>query len=70
MHRTRWQTLLVVTATAAAVTWIVLRAVAGRGGLLPTVPPLVVAVELLIAGIAVVSGDTGAVPAGPEAQNT
>ena len=51
MHRTRWQTLLLVTAVAAAVTWIVLRAVAGRGGMLPTVPPLVVAVELLIAGV-------------------
>ena len=51
MHRTRWQTLLVVTAVAAAVTWIVLRAVAGRGGMLPSVPPLVVAVELLIAGV-------------------
>ena len=51
MHRTRWQTLLLVTVVAAAVTWIVLRAVAGRGGMLPTVPPLVVAVELLIAGV-------------------
>ena len=51
MHRTRWQTLLLVTVVAAAVTWIVLRAVAGRGGLLPSVPPLVVAVELLIAGV-------------------
>ena len=51
MHRTRWQTLLLVTATVAAVTWIVLRAIAGRGGMLPSVPPLVVTVELLIAGV-------------------
>lgn len=51
MHRTRWQTLLLVAVAGAAVTWIVLRAVAGRGGLLPSVPGLVVAVELLIAAV-------------------
>lgn len=51
MHRTRWQTLLLVTVAVAAVTWIVLRAVVGRGGMLPSVPWLVVAVELLIAGV-------------------
>ena len=51
MQRTRWQTLLLVALSVAAVTWIVLRAVSGRGGLLPTVPALVVVVELLIAGV-------------------
>ncbi|MBO3085045.1 DUF3180 domain-containing protein [Cellulomonas fengjieae] len=51
MQRTRWQTLLLVTVVAAAVTWILLRAIAGRGGLPPSVPPLVVVVELLIAAV-------------------
>jgi len=51
MHRTRWQTLLLIAVTAAAVTWIILGAVSGRGGILPTVPPLVVVVELLIAAV-------------------
>lgn len=51
MQRTRWQTLLLVTVVAAAVTWILLRAIAGRGGLPPSVPPLVVVVELTIAGV-------------------
>ncbi len=51
MHRTRWQTLLLITAAGAAVTWIVLGAIADRGAILPEVPPLVVVVELLIAGV-------------------
>jgi hypothetical protein len=51
MHRTRWQTLLLIAAAGAAVTWIVLRAVAGRGGMLPSVPWLVAVVELLIAAV-------------------
>ena len=51
MHRTRWQTLLLIAVTGSAVTWIVLRALADRGGLPPSVPPLVVAVELLIAAV-------------------
>ena len=51
IHRTRWQTLLLIAAAGAAVTWIVLRAVAGRGGMLPSVPWLVVVVELLIAAV-------------------
>lgn len=56
MHRTRWQSLLLVALGVAAGTWVVLRAVLGRGGSLPSVPWLVVAVELLIAGVVLSMG--------------
>ncbi|UJP40907.1 DUF3180 domain-containing protein [Cellulomonas palmilytica] len=51
MRRTRWQTLVVVAAAVAALTWLGWRLVADRGGLPPQVPWLVAAVEVLIAGV-------------------
>jgi len=50
MQSTRWQTLLLVSVVVAVGTWMVLHTLAGRGGLPPTVPWLVVVVELVIAG--------------------
>lgn len=51
MQRTRWQTLAIVAFGVGALTWLGFAVVAGRGGLPPQVPWLVVAVELLIAVI-------------------
>ena len=51
MQRTRWQTLALVTVGVAALTWLGFSTLAGRGGLPPQVPWLVVAVEVLIAAI-------------------
>jgi len=56
MQRTRWQTLVVVAVGVAALTWIGFRVVADRGGLPPSVPWLVVAVEVLIAAVVLAMG--------------
>ncbi|GEL95715.1 DUF3180 domain-containing protein [Cellulomonas composti] len=56
MQRTRWQTLVVLALGVAAATWIVYRAVLGRGGMPPQVPWLVIAVEVLIAGVVLSMG--------------
>ena len=56
MHSTRWQTLLLLAAGVAVGTWIVLRSMASRGALPPTVPWLVVVVELGIAAVVFVLG--------------
>ncbi|WP_448631789.1 DUF3180 domain-containing protein [Cellulomonas soli] len=56
MHRTRWQTLLFLALAVAVSTWVVLRAAVGRGAALPTVPWLVVAVELVIAAVVLSMG--------------
>jgi len=54
---TRWRTLLLVAVGVAAVTWWVMRLVVGRGAATPPdVPWLVVAVELLIAGVVLSMG--------------
>ncbi|WP_426594266.1 DUF3180 domain-containing protein [Cellulomonas sp. McL0617] len=56
MHSTRWQTLLLTTAGVAVGTWIVLRSMARDGALPPSVPWLVVVVELAIAAVVFVLG--------------
>lgn len=56
MHRTRWQNLVLLALAVAVGTWVVLRAALGRGASLPTVPWLVVAVELVIAGVVLSMG--------------
>ena len=56
MQRTRWQTLVVVAVGVAALTWVAFRVVADRGGLPPSVPWLVVAVEVLIAAVVLAMG--------------
>ncbi|MGN8247125.1 DUF3180 domain-containing protein [Cellulomonas soli] len=56
MHRTRWQTLLLLASAVAVSTWVVLRAALARGAGLPTVPWLVVAVELVIAAVVLSMG--------------
>jgi hypothetical protein len=49
MQRTRWQTLVLLAAAVAAGTWAVFGALLRRGTTLPTVPVLVVVVEVVIA---------------------
>ena len=57
MTATRWRTLLLLAVGVAAVTWWVMRLVVGRGAATPPdVPWLVVAVELLIAGVVLSMG--------------
>jgi hypothetical protein len=56
MARTRWQTLLLVAAVVAGLTWLLMEILQGRGVLPPGVPWLVVGVELLIAGVVLSMG--------------
>ncbi|MBO9552960.1 DUF3180 domain-containing protein [Cellulomonas sp.] len=56
MQRTRWQTLLLLAAGVAAGTWAVVGTLVGRGTTPPTVPVLVVAVEVVIAAVVFVLG--------------
>ncbi len=51
MARTRWQTLLLIAAAAAAATWALYDALLRGGALPPQVPWLVVGVEVLIAAV-------------------
>jgi hypothetical protein len=56
MQATRWTTLLALAAGVAAVTWIALDALADRGTSTPSVPWLVAAVEVVIAGVVLSMG--------------
>ncbi len=57
MTATRLRTLLLLAAVVTAVTWWVMRMTVGRGaGTPPEVPWLVVAVELVIAGVVLAMG--------------
>lgn len=56
MRRTRWQSLLLTATVTAALVALLLRSLAARGTLTPEVPWLVVAVELLIAGVVLSMG--------------
>lgn len=56
MQATRWTTLLALAAGVAAVTWIALDALSDRGTSAPSVPWLVAAVEVVIAGVVLSMG--------------
>jgi len=56
MQRTRVRTLLLVAVVAAAVGWLVVRALGSRGIELPQVPWLMVAVLVLIAAVVLAMG--------------
>jgi len=56
MQRTRWQTLLTVAATTAALGWLVLRLLDRAGVEPPPVPLLVCLVMLVIAGVVFTMG--------------
>ncbi|MCC2336511.1 DUF3180 domain-containing protein [Cellulomonas wangsupingiae] len=57
MSATRLRTLVLLAAGVTAVTWWVMRMVVGRGAAIPPdVPRLVVAVELVIAGVVLAMG--------------
>ncbi|WP_273652405.1 DUF3180 domain-containing protein [Cellulomonas fimi] len=56
MQATRWTTLLALAAGVAAVTWIALDALSDRGTSTPSVPWLVAAVEVVIAGVVLSMG--------------
>jgi hypothetical protein len=56
MARTRWQTLVVIALTIAAVVWIVLDSLYRRGTLAPRVSWAVAVVEVVIAAVVLVMG--------------
>ena len=56
MQRTRWQSLLLITASTGLLGWLVLRLLARQSVSLPPVPWLVVVVLVVIAGIVFTMG--------------